>query len=171
MDSIDLIDWMDGLEREEGFSFMLGAVVRALCSLSLIAGRSLILIARTGVSAGIWEVGRTVVGAAAGGSAVGAAKVGGAGGSVGAAAVCGVVPLTCAAFSLGVGPGRWRGLAALSWCGELAVSSAAGEVSAGPAASDTSWGRSLILWSGWCGDRGRSWVSSSSTAQLPTPST
>ena len=169
MDSIDLIDWMDGLESEEGFSFMLGAVVRARCSLSLIAGRSLILIARAGVSAGIWEVGRTVVGAAAGGSAVGAAKVGGAGGSVGAAAVCGVVPLTCAAFSLGVGRGRWRGLAVLS-CGKLAVSGAAGGVSAGPAASGTSWGRSLILWSGWRGDRGRSWVSTS-TAQLPAPST
>ena len=87
MDSIDLIDGMDGLEREEGFSLMLGAAVLDLCSFSRTVGRSLIRMVRAGVSAG-------------------PVLVGGAEGPAGAAAVCGCTPLTWAAFSLGVGPGR-----------------------------------------------------------------
>lgn len=87
MDSIDLIDGMDGLEREEGFSLMLGAAVLDLCSFSRTAGRSLIRMVRAGASAG-------------------PVLVDGAEGSAGAAAVCGCTPLTWAAFSLGVGPGR-----------------------------------------------------------------
>ena len=98
MDLIDLIDGMDGSAREEGFSFMLGAAVPTPCSLSLTVGRSLMRTVRGGTSAG-------------------AAVVRGVGGSAGAAAVCGGVPFTWAAFSLGVGPGRWQGLAALSFCG------------------------------------------------------
>ena len=126
MDSIDLIEGLDGLEREEGFSLMLGAAVLDHCSFSRTAGRSLIRMVRAGVSAG-------------------PVLVGGAEGPAGVAAVCGCTPLTWAAFSLGVGPGRWRGLAAVSRAGGLLVSGAAGGASEGPAGSGPSWGRSLIF--------------------------
>lgn len=84
MDSIDLIDGMDGLEREEGFSLMLGAAVLDLCSFSRTAGRSLIRMVRAGVSAG-------------------PVRAGGAEGSAGAAAVCGCTPPHSGGLLLGCG--------------------------------------------------------------------
>lgn len=151
MDWIDLIDGIDGSAGEEGFSFMLGAAAPARCSFSRTAGRSLIRMVRAGASAG--------------------PVAGGAEGSAGAAALCGRVPFTWAAFSLGVGPGRWRELAAVSWLGGPPASGAADGVPEGSAPFGASWGRSLIPCSGFRADRGRSWANSSSTAQLPPPST
>ena len=131
---------------------MLGAAVLGCCSFSRTEGRSLIRMVRAGASAG-------------------PALVGGAEGSAGAAALCGCVPFTWAAFSLGVGPGRWRGLVLVWRCGGLSPSGADAEVSAGAGVPGTSLGRSLIRWFGRRSERGCSWVSSSSTAQLPAPST
>ena len=130
---------------------MLGAAVLGRCSFSRTAGRSLIRMVWAGVSAG--------------------PVVGGAEGSAGTAALCGCVPFTWAAFSFGVGPGRWRQLAAVSWLGGLPASGAAGGVPEGSAPFGASWGHSLILGSGWREGRGRSWASSSSTDPLPAPST
>ena len=107
---------------------MLGAAVLGRCSFSRTAGRSLIRMVWAGVSAG--------------------PVVGGAEGSAGTAALCGCVPFTWAAFSLGVGPGRWRGLVLAWWCGGFALSGAGAGVSAGAGVPGTSLGRSLIRWSG-----------------------
>ena len=125
---------------------MLGGAALDRCSFSRTEGRSLIRMVRVGASAG-------------------AAEVAGAECSAGAAGVrC---PFTWAARSFGEGPGRWRGLSLVWRCGGLSPSGA----SAGPPASGISLGRSLIRLSGWWSERGRSWVSSSFTAQLPAPST
>ena len=128
---------------------MLGAAVPARCSFSRTAGRSLIRMVRVGASAG-------------------AAAVDGAECSAGGAGGC--CPFTWAARSFGEGPARWRGLALVWWGGGLSPSGADAGASAGLAASGTSLGRSLIRLSGLRSEWGRSWVSSSSTAQLPAPS-
>ena len=139
------------LVRDMTEPMVLGAAVLGRCSFSRTAGRSLIRMVWAGASAG--------------------PVVGGAEDSAGTATLCGCVPFTWAAFSLGVGPGRRWELAAVSWLGGLPASGAAGGVPEGSILLGTSWGRSLILCSGWREDRGRSWASSSSTAQLPAPPT